>query len=156
VRLAALPLIVLALAGCGNAAHSLSKPEYAKRMQQIENRDQAAPIRAYNQAVSPSVSAAACAADVRDLQRSLQLVVDHVRSLKPPPALASIHDDFVSNAQQSVDAVGAAAKRAASGDLHCGEEMNRTLYGMPSTDRAETALHRLADNGVPLCITTCE
>jgi hypothetical protein len=42
VRLAALPLIALALTACGSSAGRLSKGEYTKRMQAIERSDEPA------------------------------------------------------------------------------------------------------------------
>jgi hypothetical protein len=155
VRLAVLPLIALALTACGSSAGQLSKAEYTKRMQAIERRDEPS-TGAFWDVSGHNLPREMCVRETRDLQRAVQKIVDDARALKPPAELARFHNDFLANAQQSVDAVGAAADKVQRGELRCGREMNRTIYGMPSTDRAEKALQDLADHGVPLCITTCE
>ncbi|MDX6410965.1 MAG: hypothetical protein QOE91_481 [Gaiellaceae bacterium] len=155
MRLAALPLIALALTACGSSAGRLSKAEYTKRLQEIERRDETATSPFFDIA-GHDLPLELCVRETRDLQRAVQKIVDDARALKPPAELARYHEDFLVNAQQSVDAVGAAADKVQNGKLRCGDEMNRAIYGMPSTDRAEKALQDLADHGVPLCITTCE
>jgi hypothetical protein len=155
VRLAAVPLIALALTACGGTTGRLSTSEYAKRMQAIERNDEPA-TGVFADVAGHALPRALCVRETRELQRAVQKVVDDVRALRPPKDLEPFHDDFLVNAQQSVDAVGAAADKVARGELRCGDEMNRTIYGMPSTDRAEKALQELATRGVPLCITTCE
>jgi hypothetical protein len=155
VRLLVLSLTALALTACGSSAGRLSKAEYTTRMQAIERNDEPA-TGVFADVAGHDLPRALCVRETRQLERAVQKVVDDARALKPPAELERYHDDFLVNAQQSVDAVGAAADKVQRGELHCGDEMNRTIYGMPSTDRAEKALQDLATHGVPLCITTCE
>jgi hypothetical protein len=52
-----------------------------------------------------------------------------------------------------VDEVDRAADDADAGTLHCGMAMNRRIYGLASTQRAEDALQELREKGYPLGIT---
>jgi hypothetical protein len=74
-------------------------------------------------------------------------LVERVTALEPPSEVASIQDDFVAAARRSVERVGAIARQVAAGEVSCGEQLNRMLYGMPSSDRAQRTISKLEKHG---------
>ena len=83
----------------------------------------------------------------RRFHRSIGEIVDEVAALSPPRDAEGIQRRFVSAARVSVGVVGRAARDVEAGRLRCGRPMNRRIYGLPSTRRAEQALSELADKG---------
>jgi hypothetical protein len=156
MRVGVTVVAALVLAACGASTHRMSKHEYALRAQWIEAHDEPPATGPFIDVTGHDLPKPLCVHETRQLHDALQKLVDDARELRPPPDLRALHARFLANAQQSVDAVAAAADDVERGRLRCGFEMNKTIYGMPSTDRAEQALEVLARRGVPLCITTCE
>ena len=67
-------------------------------------------------------------------------LVDRIAALRPPAQAEPAHDDFVAAARTSVDRIGTVRETVAAGKVSCGDELNRELYGMPSTAEAERAV----------------
>jgi hypothetical protein len=61
--------------------------------------------------------------------------------------VADLQRRFVSAARESADLVGRAAGDATAGRLRCGRQMNRRIYGLPSTDRIDRMLIELREKG---------
>jgi hypothetical protein len=97
--------------------------------------------------VDPGLPQPACAAKAREFHDELERIVDDVAALRPPNDVQALQDRFVSAAGESVATVGRAADEVAAGKLRCGTPMNRRIYGLASTRRAEQVLQDLARKG---------
>jgi hypothetical protein len=143
---------VVLLAGCGGSGspQPLSHDEYQAKIQAIVLG--AAPAgRLFSDVVYQSAehpkTVAECGRKTAQLRDELQRIVDDVDALDPPADAAELQRRFVANARVSVASVGRAADAAARGDVHCGGEMNRRIYGLPSTERAQAAITELEQRG---------
>jgi hypothetical protein len=79
--------------------------------------------------------------------RYSERLVDRVEGLSPPEEVAQLQRQFVDDARESIWTVGEAADEVGAGTLHCGRSMNRRIYGLPSTERAEAVLGEYAKRG---------
>jgi hypothetical protein len=86
-------------------------------------------------------------ARARDFDQNLHDIVGQFASLRPPPAVQALQDRFVSAARQSIEAVDAVKRDVQDGSLTCGMPMNRRIYGLPSTLRAEQVLQEFGEKG---------
>lgn len=126
----------------------MSRSEYLHRLNEIASGDEArrASSLFFKVVVEPGLPHEQCAARTQEFQRTLEHIVDTVEALQPPAEVEQLHE-FVSAARASVAAVRQAAAAAEAGTLRCGPAMNRRIYGLPSTARAEAALQGLAKKG---------
>jgi hypothetical protein len=74
---------------------------------------------------------------------NLHNIVVAVASLRPPRAIQSLQDRFLSAARQTVEEVDDAVKNVQAGTLSCGMPMSRRIYGLPSTLRTQKVLDEL-------------
>jgi hypothetical protein len=146
------------LAACGGEADGRAEPQdqsptlthaqYQQAIMRILRSDDTRDAsRLFTEAVATEDASKACEERVRGLHDSLRSILGQVEALRPPPDAADAQRDFLTAAQESVGLVGAAADDVAEGDLTCGQRLNRRIYGLPSTQRAETALARLKERG---------
>jgi hypothetical protein len=134
-------------AGCGTtdpSAEPLTKAEYQDAITRIVVRAGQAEQLFADVVTSDRPD---CAAKVGELHAALERLVDDAADLTPPDDVAAAHREFAAEARVSADAVGDAAVAAEAGDLTCGDPMNRAIYGLPSTDRAEQALLQIQEKG---------
>jgi hypothetical protein len=139
---------IVACTACGDAKR-LTKQEYLQRINVIASGDDARKAtRLFDDVViDPPLPRASCAARTRDFQRVLDTIVDSVEALAAPTAVAPLQRKFVAAARESIETVGHAADDVAAGKLRCGSAMNRRIYGLASTRRAEAVLREYAQRG---------
>jgi hypothetical protein len=141
------------LAGCGSdGGHEdrLSHDEYLQKLREIEaGTDARSADRLFIKLVldDPVLPRKPCVAQAREFDRYLHTIVDEVASLSPPRAVQSLQDRFVSAARETVAEVDDAVEDVQDGMLTCGMPMNRRIYGLPSTLRAEQVLLELGKRG---------
>ena len=127
---------------------ALTHEQYQQAIQQIVGgADAREATRLFTDAVATEYKGKECSTRVVALQSHLRSVVERAAGLDAPPDAADAQGAFVAAAQESVRLVGVAAADVASGKLTCGAVLNRRIYGMPSTRRAEAALTRLEKSG---------
>ena len=151
-RLAAALFLALVAGGCGGGPQKrLTHDEYQAKIRAVV-RDAEPAGRLFSEVVwqggpgNPK-TVAECGRKAAQLHDELRRIVNEVDALDPPADAADLQRRFVANARVSVASVGRAADAAARGDLHCGGEMNRRIYGLPSTGRAEQAVTELEQRG---------
>lgn len=98
-------------------------------------------------AVAESLDTRACEEKVRGLHERLGAILGAVEDLRPPDDAEAAQADFLAAANESLRLVGEAAEDVGDGDLACGQPLNRRIYGLPSTMRAEKAISRLEQLG---------
>ena len=145
-------LATVALSGCGGSGGApLSHGEYQAKIQSIVLG--AAPAGrlfsavVYQGGADNPTTVAECGRKAAQLHDELQRIVDEVDALDPPADAADLQRRFLANARVAVVSVGRTAAAAARGDVHCGGEMNRRIYGLPSTERAQAAVTELEQRG---------
>jgi hypothetical protein len=151
----ALVLAISLLAGCGSNGDRtarLSHDEYLQRLREIESGGdaQSATRLFLKLVVEPGAPQTICLERARQFDRALHNIVLEVDSLQPPESVQSLQDRFVSEARKSVAAVDDAVEDVDAGTLTCGMPMNRRIYGLPSTERAEAVLIELGKRGYTL------
>src|SRR6266498_3920868 len=110
MRCLLLAAVVLVMAACGGSPdRRLSKIEYVLHAQAIERNDEPAAVGPFEDVVGHDLPRPYCVKRLHDLRDALQKLVDDARGLNPPRRLERLHDDFLVDAQASVDAVGAVA-----------------------------------------------
>jgi hypothetical protein len=147
-----LPLIaaVAVVVSCGHGSSArLSHDEYLQRVREIEaGPDARSADRLFFKLVTePRLPKKTCLARTREFDRNLHNIVVAVASLRPPRAIQSLQDRFLSAARQTVEEVDDAVKNVQAGTLTCGTPMNRRIYGLPSTLRAQKVLDELGKRG---------
>jgi hypothetical protein len=145
-------LVLLACAGSGCGATQsarLSSSDYLEHLRAIEAGPAArtASRLFFRIVVDPGAPKAQCAAMTRRFHRNIAEIVDEVAALNPPRDVEALQRRFVSAARESVGVVGRASRDVEVGRLRCGRPMNRRIYGLPSTRRAEQVLTELAHKG---------
>jgi hypothetical protein len=88
-----------------------------------------------------------CSAKVRRFHDRLGSIIRQVEDLEPPSDAHDAQRDFLAEAKESVRLVGVAADDVGKSRLTCGQPLNKRIYGMPSTRRAEDALATLEERG---------
>jgi hypothetical protein len=88
-----------------------------------------------------------CSVKTHALHDSLDAMLRQVEGLHPPAEAENAQHDFLEAAAESVRLVGVAADDVDSDKLSCGWGMNRRIYGLPSTKRAEKAIDELTKLG---------
>ena len=130
--------------GCGddesNEVELLSIPEYRAALVGL---DYGQADRLYYDMVVEPLPQDRCALLIRSFADEVGGLVETVASLEPPTEVAAIHDRMVTAAEESAMEVEETAEQVEGGDLRCGNEINERLYGMPSTERALSALDEL-------------
>ena len=144
-----LAVVAAAAFGCGGeekAESRLAKADYQNEILAVlEDSDE--PTVLYTDLVVEQRSPEDCAAGVAKLQDQIDALIDRVADLTPPEAAQPIQDDFVAAARRSVDQIGEVEEKVAAGDVSCGMELNKQLYGMQSSNEAERAIARLERRG---------
>jgi hypothetical protein len=142
------------VAGCGSEDHAprgprLSHDQYLQEMRELEAGAAArSASRLFSELVTePGLPKKSCLARARDFDQNLHDIVDQFASLRPPPAVQTLQDRFVSAARQSIEAVDGVKRDVQDGSLTCGMPMNRRIYGLPSTLRAEQVLQEFGEKG---------
>jgi hypothetical protein len=140
--------------GCGSEHHSpqgprLSHDQYLQKMREIEAGADARSASGLflRLVIEPGLPKGTCLARARDFDKNLHNIVDEFALLRPPSPVQSLQDRFVSAARQSVEAVDDAVRDVQDGSLSCGPPMNRRIYGLPSTLRAEQVLQEFREKG---------
>ena len=136
------------MSGCGGDedADPPSREDYQAAILRIVE-DSAQPTSVYTDLVVERLAAGECEDLLSRFERQVDELVERVAALQPPEGVAVIHDEFVAAARESVERVGEARGDVEAGQLSCGDELNRTLYGMPSSERADRAIARLERRG---------
>jgi hypothetical protein len=143
-------LIVGVAAGCGHEnGVRQSRSDYLDRIREIEAGPDArsADRLFFELVIEPGLPKEDCLAKARELDGHLHDVVEEVDALRPPAAIQSLQDRFVSAAKTSVGEVDQAVGEVEAGRLACGIPMNRRIYGLPSTRRAVEVLDELSKKG---------
>ncbi len=142
----------VAASGCGDdssgdgSEERLSKADYqAKILTVLE--DASGPTALYTDLVVGPRPLQQCATGVATLKDQIGGLVDRIAALRPPANARTAHDDFVGAARTSVDRISTVREKVADGEVSCGHELNRELYGMPSTKEAERAIASLERRG---------
>jgi hypothetical protein len=140
--------------GCGSEDHARQVPrldhdQYLQKMRDIEaGADARSASRLFLKLViEPGLPKERCLARAREFEQNLRNIVDEFASLGPPRPVQSLQDQFVSAARQSIKAVDDAVRDVQDGSLRCGPPMNRRIYGLPSTLRAEQVLQEFREKG---------
>ena len=136
--------------GCGSGgADRLTKSEYLKKIEALASGPRArdANIQFTKVVVEPGLPRDDCATRMHRFEEDVDSLVSSVAALRPPAQVASLHEQFVRAARESVESVRDATVDAEAGTLHCGPPMNKRIYGLASTARAEAAIQGLADMG---------
>ena len=131
---------LLVLAGCGDGEHHLSKTQYEARVLAIVRTLEPPATRLFFDIVAHDYPQATCAQKTGRFHLVLSRIVRRVDALHPPADVVPLQERFLANADKSVDAVGRAAADVRRGRLSCGMPLNRRIYGLRSTDRAEAVL----------------
>jgi hypothetical protein len=153
MRLIFFPTLILAgpvAVACGSGGPArLGHDEYLQRMREIEaGADARSADRLFFELVTePRLSEKSCLARVREFDGNLHNIVDEVASLRPPRPIQSLQDRFVSAARESVTEIDDTVKDVQAGTLTCGMRMNRQIYGLPSTLRAQQVLEEFGKRG---------
>lgn len=138
------------MAGCGSGSPArLSDDQYLQRMREIEAGGDA---RSATQlflklVIEPGLPKETCLARAREFDDNLHNLVAEFASLRPPRTVQSLQDRFVSAARQSLESVDGAVRDVQAGSLKCGMPMNRRIYGLPSTLRAQRVLEEFGELG---------
>jgi hypothetical protein len=130
----------------------MSRDEYLHRLRAIEAGPRARDASSlfFRLVVEPGLPRRECSAQAHRFHDDLDAIVEDVASLRPPAGVQDLQDRFVVAARESVAAVQRAAADAEAGRLRCGTAMNKRIYGLPSTQRAEEVLLALARRGYVL------
>jgi hypothetical protein len=149
-------LVVLASVApaCGSnssassTAHErLTKQQYQSRLHELAWVDGVAATQLFDALVTGPRPQADCASDARAFRAQLRAILTKVEALSPPENVAEFQDEFLTAAGESVDKVNQVLDDVEAGKLACGDEVNRAIYGLPSTDRAERAVSRIESKG---------
>jgi hypothetical protein len=147
---AGLLALCFVVGGCGSSeSPRLSHDEYLQRLREITS-GRAAGTASHlfiKLVVDPGLPTPTCGATARLFHSSVDEVISEVAALRPPTDAADLQRRFVSAARESADLVGRAAADATAGRLRCGRQMNRRIYGLPSTDRIDRMLIELREKG---------
>lgn len=139
---------VIVPTGPTSSPKALTHDEYQRAILKIlESEDTRAAGRLFTDTVANDYSSGECAKRVQALHDHLQAIVDAAAALNAPADAAESQRTFVREANESVRLVGVAAVDVGKGDLPCGMPLNRRIYGMPSTKRAQAALAILEKRG---------
>ena len=147
--LAALGLVTaVAASGCGGGGEEepMTKADYQAEILAVLE-DSTEPSGLYTDLVVEPLPRQQCADGVASLEDQVGDLIDRVAALRPPAEVEVAHDDFIAAARTSVNRIGTVREEVAQGNVSCGDELNRELYGMPSTEEAERAIARLERRG---------
>ncbi len=137
----------MAASGCGGSEEErLTKADYQAEILAVLE-DSTEPSGLYYDLVVEPLPRQQCADGVARLEDRVGELIERVAGLRPPAEVEAAHDDFIAAARTSVDRIGTVREEVAQGNVSCGDELNRELYGMPSTKEAERAIVRLERSG---------
>jgi len=113
----------------------------------LNSDDMRSASRLFTDTVATEHGLAQCTEKVRSFHGHLRSIVSEVEQLRPPADAVEGQRDFLAGAAESVRLVGVAADDVDTGTLTCGRELNKRIYGLASTERAEAALSKLEKSG---------
>jgi hypothetical protein len=149
MRLSLALLLVTVGVGCGTGEQKskpLTKEGYQQGIQEIVLGSQYAG-QLFGDLVTGARPQSECAQKAQAFHRESERILSEVEALSPPEDVADLQDEFVDAARDSVDKIGEAADNVEAGKLACGEPLNRAIYGLASTERAERALKQIQSKG---------
>jgi hypothetical protein len=136
------------LTGCGGQSDApLSKEEYEREVLALVEGPGSEASVLYTTIVIGLVPPDECKSKAARFHEVLVEIVDGVERLRPPADVAELQTQFLVEAHESVDEVGRAVADVESGKLPCGLDLNKRIYGLPSTDRAEQVLSEVHELG---------
>jgi hypothetical protein len=142
------------MTGCGSGDHArqsarLGHDQYLRKMREIEAGADARSASSLflKLVIEPALPKEACLARAREFDENLHDIVDEFAVLRPPRPVQSLQERFVSAARESIEAVDDAVGDVEDGSLSCGMPMNRRIYGLPSTERAQQVLQEFRAKG---------
>jgi hypothetical protein len=157
MRLSLFPTLLAAgslLAGCGSGEHARQGPrlthdQYLQKLREIEAGSDArsASRLFFELVIDPALPKETCLARARDFDENLHNIVDEFAALRPPRPVQSLQERFLSAARESIESVDDAVGDVENGSLSCGMPMNRRIYGLPSTERAQQMLQEFRAKG---------
>ena len=127
-----------ATAAEGRAA-ALTRDEYQAEIHRITADTEEATTLFFDVVYGERPSAE-CAELVGRLHDEVDRLIDQAAALRPPADVATVHQEFLTPAQESVRRIEEIQAQVESGEVSCGRELNGVLYGMPSTEDAERAI----------------
>jgi hypothetical protein len=140
-------LVLLAISCGGQSDAPLSKEEYEREvLSLVEGPGNEASVL-YTAIVIGLIPADECTSKTARFHEVLEGIVDEVEQLRPPSDVAELQAKFLVAAHESLAEVGRAAADVENGKLSCGIDLNRRIYGLPSTDRAERVLSEVHELG---------
>lgn len=137
-------------AGCAGSGERLSKMEYERAVIAIREEHEPEANGLYSRLAASELPSEECAEGVRELHERLEEALDDVEALRPPADVEDLHDEFVTAAGQTVERVGAVAGDVERERVRCGAELNRALYHLRSTRRAQRVLGDFGERGYRL------
>jgi hypothetical protein len=145
-------LVATVASACGSspsvsASERLTKDQYQQRIYEVRRHEEIVAVRLFDDLVTGPRPQAECAQKAKAFHAELETIVAKVAALSPPEDVADLQDEFLAAARDSIDMIGEAAEDVEAGKLACGEELNRVIYGLGSTERAERALSRIESKG---------
>lgn len=151
-------VLVISVSGCGSSSSQqqrLSKSEYQQKLLEIMRSQAAREASALfgeivlgDPVTGPiELRGRACSKSAREFAGSIHEIVDSVAALKPPRKIEVLQSRFLKDAEVSVAKVDEAARDAEAGQLACGRDMNKRIYGLPSTLRAEATVALIEKEG---------
>jgi hypothetical protein len=144
--LVGLVVVFMLFAGCGGNSR-LSKAEYEAAVLSIVRELQPEATHLFFDIVANEYPREECATKTARFHTVLKEIVDRVEALRPPLEVVGLQARFLAAARKSVDEVGEAAADVQRGLLSCAQPLNRRIYGLPSTDRAEAVLSEYRTRG---------
>lgn len=148
VRLVLAAALCTALAACaGGDEAPMTKAEYEREAYSIVEGLGGEASRLYSAIVIGFGSRDECKDDTTRFHEVLGEIVARVEHLRPPEEVEELHRAFLIHARESVAEVGRAAEDVRRGEIACGFDLNRRIYGLPSTERAEEVLSEYQELG---------
>jgi hypothetical protein len=138
------------LAGCGGSENgqALSEQEYETAVYELAHGELAGEAQQlFVQVVAFPLSPDQCSEQARRFHDVLAQIVDRLEEITPPAEIRDLHHDFILEAHESVGEVGRAADDVRDGRLSCGMDLNRRVYGLASTQRAEEVISEAQRRG---------
>jgi len=136
------------LAACGGEDQEpLSKAEYEREALALAEGKGSEAAGLFFEIVTGLIPPDECKVKATRFHETLEEIVAEIERLRPPQEVADLQRDFLVTARESVADVGRAVEDVQEGDLSCGFDLNKRIYGLPSTDRAEAIVSEYHELG---------